>query len=146
MNNQIPSYYLAIMMVFVGLAITPFVQASDTTMTDSGDTKYEIGGGFIKGDAQDDLFSMINFLTSIGLDISYGNEGETIFSMIDYSLSKIITDLSAGNVEGIKSNPLILETLQYVNISESEIILDPDNISGNLEAMNGYYEYEMKNL
>ena len=125
----------------MGLGITSFVQASEIKMNEPGGAAYEIGSGFIKGNASDDFFSLINFLTGLGLDISYGSDGDTIFSMIDYSLSKVITDLTSGNVEGIKSNPLILETFHYVNISESDLILNPDNVTGKLEALEGYYEH-----
>ena len=145
MIEEISSYYPVILIIILGLGFTSFVQASDIKMNESGSLALETGSDFIRGDARNDLFSLINFLTGLGLDASYGNNGDTIFSMIGYSLSKVITVLATGNVAGIESNPLILETFHYVNISESDIILNTDNVSGNLNALDGYFEYKKNN-
>ena len=140
MNYTITKTSLLIFLVLIGVFSSSIVLATDTKTTDLNSSTYQIGSGFIDGDAQTGFFSLLSFLHNIGLDISYGDEGETVFSMIDYSLLKIIRDLSSGNASGIQDNPLINETFQYFDINESDIIIKPEDVSGDMEATRRYYD------
>jgi len=106
MNYTYTNSSLFIFLVLISQLSSSIVLAIDVKTTDQNSSTSQIGSGFINGDAQTGFFTLLSFLQTIGLDISYGHEGETVFSMIDYSLSKIIRDLSSGNASGIRDNPL----------------------------------------
>ena len=140
MNYTITNTSLFIFLVFISVLSSSIVLATDTKTTDLNSSTNQIGSGFIHGDGQNGLFTLLNFLQTIGLDISYGDEGGTVFSMIEYSLSKIIRDLSSGNASGIQDNPLINETFQFFAINESDIIINPEDVSGDMDATRRYYD------
>ena len=96
------------------------------------------GSGF--GDLKEDGFvgTLLSFLEGMGLDISYGDNNETIFSMVDTSLTTIISDLSSGNTEGFTNIPLINETLAYLHISHADIIVNPEEVTGTMPAIDSY--------
>lgn len=80
--------------------------------------------------AEQDMQMLVNLLGYLGIDISYGEDGGTIFSMVDASLTEIISSLSSGQVEGFMDIPLIRETLDYFGYSSEEIVMSPDSSSG----------------
>ena len=91
-----------------------------------------------------DMDAMIHLLEESGVDISYGEEGD-IFSMVDESLTRIISSLASGNVEGFMDIPLIRETLDYFGLSENEIVISPDETSARMQAIDMYErKYESK--
>lgn len=97
-----------------------------------------------KTPADRDMDAMIHLLQESGVDISYGEEGD-IFSMVDESLTRIITSLASGNVEGFMDIPLIRETLDYFGLSENEIVISPDETSARMQAIDMYErKYESK--
>ena len=146
MNYTYTNSSLFIFLVLISQLSSSIVLAIDVKTTDQNSSTSQIGSGFINGDAQTGFFTLLSFLQTIGLDISYGHEGETVFSMIDYSLSKIIRDLSSGNASGIRDNPLINETFQYFAINESDIIIKPEDVSGDMEATRSYYDMVKGNM
>ncbi len=81
---------------------------------------------------------IIHLLNESGVDISYGDDGETIFSMIDSSLTRIILSLSSGHMEGFMEIPLIRETLVYFGISADEIVISPNESSGQMDPIEAY--------
>jgi hypothetical protein len=81
---------------------------------------------------------LLEVLGEAGLNLSYGSDGGTIFSMVDVSLTRIITDLSSGNTEGFTGIPLINETLIYLHISPEDIIVDPEDVQGSMPALDSY--------
>lgn len=81
---------------------------------------------------------LLTLLQELGVDISYGDEGDTIFAMVDRSLTKIIEDLSSGQIEGFTQIPLINETLRFAGIEPDEIIISPDETSGRMAAIDAY--------
>lgn len=139
MNRTITNNIL-ILLVLISVLSSSLTMASDTTITEKNSTSDQTGSGFNNGDGQTGFFMLQSLLQTLGLDISYGDEGKTLFSMIDYSLSKIIRDLSSGNASGVKDNPLINETFQYFGINESDIIINPEDVSGEMEATRSYYK------
>lgn len=82
--------------------------------------------------------SLIAFLENVGFDISYGEEGGTIFSMVDESLTRIISSLSSGNVEGFMDIPLIRETLTHFGLSADDIVIDPNDSPERMEAVDNF--------
>jgi len=96
------------------------------------------GSGF--GDVKEDGFvgTLLSFLEGMGLDLSYGENNETIFSMVDTSLTTIISDLSSGNTEGFTNIPLINETLAYLHITPADIIVNPEDVTGTMPAIDSY--------
>lgn len=82
--------------------------------------------------------TIINILKKGGVDISYGEDGGTIFTMIDESLTEIIESLSTGKMEGFMDIALIQETMEYFGISPEEIVIDPTNYSGNMDFIHNY--------
>ena len=97
-----------------------------------------------KTPAYRDMDAMIHLLEESGVDISYGEEGD-IFSMVDESLTRIISSLASGNVEGFMDIPLIRETLDYFGLSENEIVISPDETSARMQAIDMYErKYESK--
>jgi hypothetical protein len=88
---------------------------------------------------EEETFSILMDLLKIsGVDISYGDNGSTIFSMVDTSLSQIIEDLSSGNPDGLLNNPLISETMKELGVNVDQIIVDPDKINGTMKAIESY--------
>ena len=97
-----------------------------------------------KTPADRDMDAMIHLLEESGVDISYGEEGD-IFSMVDESLTRIISSLASGNVEGFMDIPLIRETLDYFGLSANEIVISPDETSAGMQAIDMYErKYESK--
>jgi len=88
--------------------------------------------------ADQDMDKIIHLLNESGLDISYGNDGETIFSMIDSSLTRIILSLSSGDLEGFMDIPLIRETLDYFGLCADEIVISPNESPGRMAAIEAY--------
>ena len=74
----------------------------------------------------DEISILLSLLQKIGFDFSYGNDGETIFSMVDKSLTQIISSLASGNVEGFMDIPIIKETLAFANMTVEDVVIDPD--------------------
>jgi len=87
--------------------------------------------------ADRDMDAMIHLLQESGVDISYGDEGD-IFSMVDESLTRIITSLASGNVEGFMDIPLIRETLDYFGLSADDIVISPYDTNGRMDAVDAY--------
>jgi len=85
-----------------------------------------------------DMGILIGFLREFGVDISYGDDGGTIFSMVDASLTRIISSLASGNVEGFLEIPLIEETLSYVGLSAEDIVIRPNETPEGMEAVDSY--------
>ncbi len=97
-----------------------------------------------KTPADRDMDEMIHLLQESGVDISYGDEGD-IFSMVDESLTRIITSLASGNVEGFMDIPLIRETLDYFGLSADDIVISPYDTNGRMDAVDAYErKYESK--
>ncbi|WP_319578975.1 hypothetical protein [uncultured Methanospirillum sp.] len=96
------------------------------------------GSGF--GDLKEDglVGTLILFLGEAGLDLSYGENNETIFTMVDTSLTTIISDLSSGNTEGFTNIPLINETLAYLDITPADIVVNPEDVEGTMPAIDTY--------
>lgn len=105
-----------------------------------------IGNGFIKGEGAAQMNSLISLLQDMGLDISYGNDGGTVFSMVDQSLTRIITDLSSGNTHGFIDIPLIRETMNYLGMSPEDVIVNPENVSSSMKAIDRYNQEYSVNL
>lgn len=82
--------------------------------------------------------SLITLLENVGFDISYGEDGRTIFSMVDESLTRIISSLSSGNVEGFMDLPLIRETLTHFGLSADDIVIDPNDSPERMEAVDNF--------
>jgi len=102
---------------------------------DSGDRTDTI---FFQKSSDDTINSLVNILQILGIDVSYGEDGETIFSMVKQSLHSIITSLSSGNTEGFLDIPLIQETLSYFGISPGDVVVNPENLTGEIEAVSYY--------
>jgi len=90
------------------------------------------------GEGSGFLNMFLEILGEAGFNLSYGSDGGTIFSMVDTSLTQIITDLSSGNSEGFTGIPLINETLIYLQISPEDIIVDPEDVQGLMPALDSY--------
>lgn len=86
----------------------------------------------------DTVSDLTNLLKVIGLNISYGDSGDTIFSMVEKSLNTIISDLSSGDANGFTRVPLIQETFSYLGISQEEIVVNPENVSPTFEPIEAY--------
>lgn len=96
------------------------------------------GTSGIIGDDNGLIQTLLVFLKDVGIDLSYGEDGGTIFSMVDESLTRIITDLSSGNSEGFTNIPLINETLAYLHINPGDIVVDPETIEGTMPGLKSY--------
>lgn len=96
------------------------------------------GHDFIGGKGANQMNDLILLLVDMGLNISYGDNGGTIFSMVDDSLTGIITDLSSGNSGGFMKIPLIRETMNYLDIAPADILVNSDEVSGSMEAIDSY--------
>ena len=98
----------------------------------------QIGDYHDMSNASADIDALISLLQVIGLDISYGDDGGTIFSMVSESLHRIISDLASGNSERFADVPLIRETFQYMGLDAEDLIVSPHNVSGEMEALERY--------
>jgi hypothetical protein len=107
----------------------------------TSDTQGRSGMGFIQGDALTDLNRLLSFTQNIGLNISAEGSGESLISMTDRSLTRIIDDLSSGKSEGFTTIPLIQEFFRYFGIQDSDILVNPDNITGSMRAIDEYGNY-----
>ncbi|HWQ62790.1 MAG TPA: hypothetical protein VN429_00125 [Methanospirillum sp.] len=96
------------------------------------------GTSGILGDDNGLIQTFLAFLKEVGIDLSYGEDGGTIFSMVDESLTRIVTDLSSGKSEGFLDIPLINETLVYLNINPGDIVMDPEKVEGTMPALKSY--------
>lgn len=94
--------------------------------------------GVLDQDGSDMLPLLLTLLRKLGVDISYGDEGDTIFAMVDRSLTQIIEDLSSGQIEGFTRIPLINETFKSLGIEPAEIIMVPDEAPGHMAAIDAY--------
>lgn len=138
-KSRIPVFCLVLIMVssMTGCVI---VSALSDQVNQSVQTNepYWVGNGFVNGDGEGHMNSLISLLKDMGVDISYGEDGGTIFSMVDQSLTRIITDLSSGNTEGFTGIPLIWETLTYLGISPDDIIVQPEDVPSSMAAIDRY--------
>jgi hypothetical protein len=87
---------------------------------------------------ENDMEMMIDLLEKTGIDTSYGEDGGSIFSMVDISLTRIIDSLSSGDIEGFMDIPLIKETLAYFHINVDDIVLSPNETPKTMEAIDNY--------
>jgi hypothetical protein len=85
-----------------------------------------------------DMEMMIDLLEKTRIDTSYGEDGGSIFSMVDISLTRIIDSLSSGDIEGFMDIPLIKETLAYFHINVDDIVLSPNETPKTMEAIDNY--------
>lgn len=130
---------LSVLFVLVQLFSLYPVTAEDITVEDPA-VLNQTGFEELAGSRTHTLVSdLVSLLSLFGVDISYGEEGETIFSMIETSLAQIIEDLSSGNPEGMRNNTLIRETLDYLGTNPDSVILDPREVSGGL-AVSGKFD------
>ena len=118
--------------------LTSITVGEPVNRSEIGTSPAGAGNEFIGGEAAYEMNGMISLLRELGLDISYGNDNGTIFSMLDDSLTRIITDLSSGNSDNFLEVPLINETMRYFGISPDEIILHPEDAPDSLEAVDRY--------
>ncbi|HWQ67628.1 MAG TPA: hypothetical protein VN372_12280 [Methanospirillum sp.] len=107
----------------------------------------EVSGMDLTGTkAGSDLAGLLNLLDTLGMDISYGTKGETIFGMVADSMNQIINSLSSGDTSGFLDIPLIQETFKYFGMSPQEIVINPENITGEMDAvMNFNRQYQLRN-
>jgi len=128
------SKFLLLLLTLGSLAVMAQGSSAD------GDLQIANVSGSGPGDLEGDelVGSLIHLLGEMGLDLSYGEGGETIFSMVDASLTTIISDLSSGNTEGFTSIPLINETLTYLHITPADIIVNPEDVPGTMSAIESY--------
>lgn len=96
------------------------------------------GTSGIIGDDNGLIQTLLVFLKDVGIDLSYGEDGGTIFSMVDESLTRVITDLSSGKSEGFLDIPLINETFAYLHINPGDIVVDPEKVEGTMPALRSY--------
>ena len=139
MKNCIPVVCLAILLVSSGIGTTVVSAGSEpVNLSVQSDEPYRIGNGYISGDGEVRMNGLINLLQDIGLDISYGDGNGTVFSMVDQSLTRIISDLSSGNTDGFMDIPLIKEILKYLGINPDSFIVHPEDVTSSMEAIDRY--------
>jgi hypothetical protein len=128
--------FLFLILIFL---INPAI-SDDTSPNSQVDIDYihENMSGLLMGENEQDLSLLITLLKKIGIDLSYGEDGASIFSMVDLSLNQVIGDLSSGNPQGVMNNPLVCETMKEFGVNMDEIILDPQKFNGTLKAIEGY--------
>ena len=131
-------YCLILIILCNGSGVASVAVEDQINQSGQSDESYRIGNGFINGAGEVRMNGLITLLQEMGLDISYGEDGGTVFSMVDQSLARIITDLSSGNAEGFMDIPLIQETLKYLGISPADIIINPDDVNGHMDAIERY--------
>ena len=78
---------------------------------------------------------LLDLISMIGIDISYGTEGETIFSMVNSSLFQMVDDIASGNPEGMNKNLLIMEFFRYLGLNSSSFFVDYTNETLPLHAV-----------
>jgi hypothetical protein len=147
-KNNYHAHILCLFLVVVtaGAASMTGVASGQTSNTSLFLEKDHQNIGLPDGAGEARVSSLISLLQELGLDISYGDNGETIFSMVDQSLTRIITSLASGNTEGFLEIPLIEETLNYLGISPDEIIIDPNDAPSHMTAVDTYNQrYSVKN-
>lgn len=94
----------------------------------------------LTGESGENIDLLVSLLKQMGIDLSYGDEGDTIFSMVDTSLTRIISSLSSGNTEGFMEIPLIHETLASFGLTADDVVIDPSHSSGEMEATQSYQQ------
>jgi len=137
-KSLISVFCLVLGVIILGSGFVGFVVGDQVNQSVQNNESYRIGNGFINGAGEVRLNSLINLLQEIGLDISSGEDGGTVFSMVDLSLTRIITDLSSGNTDGFIDIPLINETLNYLGISPDDIIVRPEDVPSSMAAIDRY--------
>jgi len=83
---------------------------------------------------------LLDFISLIGIDISYGTDGETIFSMVNSSLIQMVDDIASGNAEGMNDNLLIREFFHYLGVNPSSFSMDIENETPSLRAVKRFEE------
>lgn len=131
MKKHLPLIFLFTIIVWSLFGVTPgsYVSA-DPFVNYSGNSDLGEENGFVN--------TLLLLLKDVGVDLSYGEDGETVFSMVNTSLTRIITDLSSGNTEGFTDIPLINETLSYLHIAPEDIIVDPEEVQDTMPALDSY--------
>ena len=127
-----------IMVTMVGSFSTGLVLGEMINASNQDHGGKSAGHDFIGGKGADDMNLLILLLKDLGLNISYGDSGETVFTMVDTSMTRIITDLSAGSSEGFVEVPLIRETMNYLDLTPADIIVNPDEVTGSMPAIDSY--------
>lgn len=149
MNESAVIPFILLFLTLMGNFILPVcADEMDVYFNENGTLDQAHGVG-TQNSGTRDMNTLIQFLDAIGFDISYGDNGGTIFSMVDESLTRIISSLSSGNVEGFMDIPLIKETLAYFDLSTEDIVMDPNMTPGRMEAIDSYnqrYEPDPKTL
>jgi len=140
------TYRIVTTLILTGLFIISPAGAESINQSVHPDKPSLIENGFIKGEGEIHLTGLIRFLQEIGMDISYGEDGETIFSMVDKSLTRIISDLASGNADGFLSVPLIQETFKHLGMNPEEIIVNPEDVPDTFEALDQYHRKYQENL
>ncbi|MFH0967969.1 MAG: hypothetical protein V1862_09840 [Methanobacteriota archaeon] len=140
LKSRISVFGLVLILIFFSSGIVGFAVGDQMNQSGQNNESYRIGNGFINGEGEVSMNSLITLLQEMGLDISYGQDGGTVFSMVDQSLTRIITDLSSGNTNGFMDIPLINETLNYLGISPDDIIVRPEDVSPSMAAIDRYNE------
>ncbi len=88
--------------------------------------------------AGDDIRMLFAIISWLGIDISYGTEGDTVFSMVNASLFQVVDDLSSGNPDGMYTNPLIREFMRYLGIDPSSFAVHPGNETPSMRAVDRF--------
>lgn len=129
---------LAQLLLLCAILIAP-VLADDIPNTTLLQSRSDLAAhGSLDQEGGDILPFLLTLLQDLGVDISYGDEGDTIFAMVDRSLTQIIEDLSSGQIEGFTQIPLINETLRFAGIEPAEIVISPDETPGRMAAVDAY--------
>jgi hypothetical protein len=137
--SLISVFFLVLLMDAAGSGVVGYASGKPLNQSVQSGELLRTGNGFINGEAEGHMNSLIGLLQETGLDISYGKDGETVFSMVDQSLTKVITDLSLGNTSGFFDVPLIQETWKYLGIKPGEIMIQPGDIRGQTRGSDRYY-------
>ncbi|MDD1729434.1 MAG: hypothetical protein LUQ50_10225 [Methanospirillum sp.] len=127
-----------IVLIVVNVVCISGVIAGDSSQNDHPDAKMNSSLDFIGGEGHDHLNTLLLLAHDLGLNDSYGSEGGTVFSMVDESLTQIITGLSAGDYEGFMDIPLIRETFEYLNLNPADVTVNYNDVDGSLAAIDTY--------
>ncbi len=93
--------------------------------------------------AGEEIRVLTGLISMLGIDISYGTEGETVFSMVNSSLIQIVDDIASGNPEGMNENLLIREFFRYLGIDSSSFSVDPEDGTLPLRAVKRFEEINL---
>lgn len=151
-SNQICYNWMApirpyvIRILFVWFSLSVFLLPlnsviADLSLSENGFSMPDIyESGLFDGENKDQFLIIFDLLQKIGINISYGENGETVFSMVDKSLKSIINDLSSGNSQGFLTVPLINETLASLGISMDQVVISPEEVNDQMKAIEAYNE------